>query len=584
MNYNDLRALLTKRFHIPKESLIRRAIRHFTIAEKSLFYFFVGLFVVCGALLLLLVNNSFLVRVPLRGGTLIEGVVGNPRFINPVLALSDADRNLVSLVYSGLLRTNTDGTLTGDLSDNLTVSEDGLTYTVHIRNDATFQDGIPVTAEDVVFTIQKITDPGLKSPLFGDWSGIGVAAIDDHTVAFALRKPYSPFINNLTVGILPKHIWNNVSDDEFSFSQFNSLPVGSGEYQIETVERDSGGIPNYYELTPTVEGNGIPYVGHLVFKFYPSESDLIDAYKSGDIQSLSGISPEEAGILKGDGATVLTAALPRVFAVFFNQSQSKVLLEKDVRTALDLAAPKEDIVSQVLGGYATPIDGPLPPDIYTWSGARSTTTDYQARLAAAKELLATKGWTPNANGILEKKLKSGTLTLSFTLSTSDNPELKSVAEMLKAAWTKLGAQVEVQVFESGDLNQSVIRPRHYDALLFGEVVGRDADVYPFWHSSERNDPGLNIALYTNSKVDKALEDARTQSSASIRESDYKTFDEEIRADVPAVFLYSPSFLYVVPKSVEGISIGELSRPEDRFLGIRNWYIETDKVWKIFVNN
>ncbi|MBX4189271.1 peptide ABC transporter substrate-binding protein [Candidatus Parcubacteria bacterium] len=584
MNYNDLRALLTKRFHIPKEDLIRRAVRRFTLAEKSLFYFFAALFVVSGVVLLLKVDNSFLVEVPIRGGTMIEGVVGNPRFINPVLALSEADKNLTSLVYSGLVRATPTGEMQNDLADNVTISEDGLTYTAHIKDEASFQDGVPVTADDMVYTIQRITDPAIKSPLFGNWSGVEVTAVDSRTLTFTLKRPYSPFIENLTIGILPKHIWNNVSADEFSFSQFNSLPIGSGEYKIETVERDSGGIPNYYELTPAKEGTEAPYIAHLVFKFYPSEADLIDAFESGDIQSLSGISPDEAVSLKEKGAKIVASPLPRVFAVFFNQSQSKALLDKTVRTALDLSALKEEIVSTILDGYATPLDGPLPPKLYAWSGTRSTTSPYEARLEYAESLLAANGWTKNAEGILEKKSKSGTIILSFTLSTSDNPELKSVGDLLKEAWAKLGARVEVQVFDPGDLNQSVIRPRHYDALLFGEVVGRDADVYPFWHSSERNDPGLNIALYANSKADKALEDARTQSNAEKREADYKIFDAEVRADVPAVFLYSPSFLYVVPKNVKGLTLGDLGSSEDRFLGINDWYVETDKVWRIFVNN
>ncbi len=584
MNYNNLRAFLTKRFNIPQESLVRRAIRHFTPAEKSVFYFFAGLFVFTGALLFLEVNNSFISQVPLRGGTLTEGVVGNPRFINPVLAISQADRDLTELVYSGLLKATLKGGFALDLADSLNVSADGLTYTLHIRPDARFQDDTPVTADDVVFTIQKITDSSVKSPLYGNWSGVSVSGNDPHTVVFTLKTPYSPFMDNLTVGILPKHIWNNVSDDEFSFSQFNSLPIGSGLYKIANVERDSGGIPNYYDLIPTNGGTESPYIAHLVFKFYSSEANLVNAYQAGDIQSLAGVSPDNAQILKKDGANILTSPLPRIFAVFFNQAQSKALLDPVVRKALDLSAPKEDIVTHVLDGYGTPIDGPLPPNLYTWSGTLSTTSPYAVRLAAAQNLLANNGWKANENGILVKKSKSATITLSFTLSTSDNPELKAVADELKKAWSALGAQVEVQIFDPGDLNQSVIRPRHYDALLFGEVVGRDADVYPFWHSSERNDPGLNIALYANSKVDKALDEARSQSSSVKREADYKIFDSEIRADEPAVFLYSPSFLYVIPKSVSGVGLGELSSPEDRFSSLPNWYLETDGEWNLFVKN
>ncbi len=584
MTYSSLKALLVKRFDIPKTRVIRRSLRSFTLAEKAVFYFFVGLFIMSGLAMLLRVNNEFLVEVPLRGGSLTEGVIGNPRFINPVLSISEADKNLVSLVYSGLVRITPEGEIVNDLADNLTISEDGLTYTAHLKLDAIFHDGAPVTADDVVYTIEQITNPGTKSPHFSTWNGITVTAIDERTVEFRLKKAYAPFIENLSHGILPKHIWQNVSEDEFSFSQFNVLPVGSGLYKIDTVERNSGGIPDYYDLELVdSKSTGGPYVSHLIFKFYPSESDLFDAYSNSEIESMSGISPEQAGLLKSKGAKILSAPLPRIFGVFFNESQSKVLLDKNVRIALDLAAPKATIVKDILYGYGTVIDSPLPPGLYPWVGSNVDMRTDEERMIAARDILLKNGWTVNADtGVLEKKSKTATLTLSFSISTGDTPELKAVAEKLRTSWEQLGAKVEIQVYGTGDLNQNVIRPRRYDALLFGEVVGRDADLYPFWHSSQRNDPGLNIALYANSKVDKLLEDARSATDATKRESAYQSFDQELRNDLPAIFLYSPNFLYVVPDNVRAVSLGKLSIPQDRFLGIRDWYIETNRVWKIFI--
>jgi peptide/nickel transport system substrate-binding protein len=248
-----------------------------------------------------------------------------------------------------------------------------------------------------------------------------------------------------------------------------------------------------------------------------------------------------------------------------------------------MTAPKQAIVDEILHGYGTPIDGPLPAGIFPWTSERSTSTPIEQRIAEAEEMLADDDWIKNPEtGVLEKKTKDGTLSLSFSISTGDAPELKAVAEKLRASWEAIGAKVDVLVFEPGDLNQNVIRPRKFEALLFGEVAGSDADVYPFWHSSERNDPGLNIAQYANSKVDKLLADARVSKDLEEREEDYKTFDEEIRSDVPAVFLYTPSFLYLLPDKVHRESLGALGTPQDRFLGIEDWYIETDKVWKLFV--
>lgn len=586
MNYKELHALFMRRFNIPKEHLIRKVLRSFTPAEKVFFYFFVSLFILSGITLFLKVNNAFLVKVPIQGGSLSEGVVGNPRFINPVLAISEADKNLTALLYSGLIRITPEGKIENDLAENVVISDDRLIYTARIRDDARFHDGTAVTTDDVIFTIQKIIDPVIKSPRRGNWDGVKVEKIDEKTVSFTLKQAYTPFIYNLAIGILPKNIWKNVSADEFSFSQFNTLPIGSGPYKVDRVERNSGGIPDFYKLVPSENNSGkAPYISNMVFRFYPSENALIDAYNGGAIESLGGVSAEKILQLKTNGSRVISSPLPRVFAVFFNQNQSKVLLNKEVRQALNLASPKEEIVEKTFGGYATIIDCPLPAGIYSWTDSeKDGTSSFEKRLTEAQELLAKAGWKMNEEtGVLEKKMGSAIIALSFSISTGDAPELRAVANNLASAWGKLGAKVDVLVFETGELNQNVIRPRNFDTLLFGEVVGRDADLYPFWHSSQKVDPGLNIALYTNGRADKFLENARSASNPEIIEKDYKAFAEELRADIPAIFLYTPNFLYVVPEKVKAINLGSLTVSQDRFLGIRDWYIDTNKVWEIFVN-
>src|SRR3990167_5385089 len=172
MNYKDARVLLSKRFNVPKEYSIRKILRSFTIAEKAVFYFFASIFIFSGITLLWQVNSAYLVEVPTRGGILTEGVVGNPRFINPVLAISEADKNLVALLYSGLVRITQTGKIENDLAEEVTISDDRQTYTVHLREGVRFHDDTPITADDLIFTIQKITDPSIKSPKRGNWDGI----------------------------------------------------------------------------------------------------------------------------------------------------------------------------------------------------------------------------------------------------------------------------------------------------------------------------------------------------------------------------------------------------------------------------
>ena len=583
MTYKEIRALILKRFNIPKARPIAKTLSSFTLAEKTAFYFFSSLFILSGFLMLWQVNSAFLMEVPIQGGTLSEGIVGNPRFINPVLALSEADKNLTALIYSGLVRLTPDGEIVNDLASHISASLNNLVYTVTISDKARFHDDKPVTADDVIFTIAKISDPVIKSPRRGNWDGVSVAKVDEKTVVFTLKRSYAPFIYNLTTGILPKHIWNNVTNDEFSFSQFNTLPVGSGPYEVERVERNEGGIPDYYKLKPSSGTMGRkPYIKNLVFHFYPSETALLKAYDGGEIDAVSGITPEN--MPKIGSSQIIDSPLPRIFAVFWNQNRSKVLQDKEVRRALDLAAPKERIVENVLGGYGYAIDGPIPAGIYDWSSIKKSEETDEERLARARQILSKDGWVLDLeDGVLEKKSGSANITLSFSISTGDAPELRQVAEELKSAWERLGAKVEILVFETGDLNQNVIRPRQFEGLLFGEVVGREADVYPFWHSSQRNDPGLNIALYANTKADKFLENARSTKDKDVAEKDYLAFQKEVQADLPAVFLYTPSFLYVLPDSVKAVRLGPLAQAPDRFLGIRDWYIETDLVWKIFID-
>lgn len=564
---------------------MRKILRSFTIAEKAILYFFVAIFLLSSIALLWRVNSTFLVEVPVRGGSLSEGIIGNPRFINPVLAISEADKNLTSIIYSGLMRFTPEGQVENNLADNVTISDDQKTYTLHLNPEALFHDGEKVTADDVIFTIQKIVNPNIKSPKRGNWEGVAVEKLDESTIVFTLKAPYTPFLNNLTLGILPKHIWKNVTDDEFSFSQFNTLPIGSGPYMVNRVERNSGGIPDYYELVPfEKELGGAPFIKDIIFRFYPSESTLIDAYNARNVESIGGVSPENTKLLKTSSASTVTSPLPRIFAVFFNQNQSKVLQNKEVREALDLASPRKEIIERVLGGYGTAINGPLPAGVYPWTSMPESELDFSENLKIAKELLLKNDWVVNEEtGTLVKKSKSGTIELSFSISTGDAPELQAVANELVNAWGMLGAKINVLVFETGDLNQSVIRSRDFDALLFGNVVGRESDLYPFWHSSQRNDPGLNIALYTNSRADKLLDNARSANDPEVIEQYYREFTDELKADVPAVFLYTPSFIYVVPNKVKAINLNALTVAQDRFLGIRNWYIETDKVWKIFSN-
>lgn len=560
-----------------KEKLLR-TIESFSLGEKVLFYALVFIFAGSSLYLLSKVNNYFTVEVPAPGGELREGVVGYPRYINPLISVTDAGRDLTSLIYSGLLRSKPDGSLENDLAKDYSVSEDGLIYTFNIKDNATFQDGEPVTAEDVEFTIKKALDPVLKSPKAPNWEGVSIKVLSAKQIEFTLRRAYAPFLQNLTLGILPKNKWKDIDSEAFAFSQFNIEPVGSGPYMIKDIKRDGSGLPLYYHLVPFPNyALGKPHINNLYIYFFNNQENLVKAFQNGEIESINSISPNEINSLEEKGK-IIQSPLPRIFAVFFNQNQSAVFINKEVRLALDQAVDRDSIIKEVLSGYGTKALGPLPSGIST---ATDTNGDANEKIENAKKTLEKAGWSMGADGIMKKTVKKDTVSLSFSISTVNSPDLKKTAEMLKDTWQKIGAKVDLKIFDLADLQQNVIRPRKYDALLFGEVVSRDLDIFSFWHSSERNDPGLNMAMYTNSKVDKLLEKARLKNGEDDRLQTLKDAEEMIIADTPATFLYSPDFIYIVPKTLKGVSLGRMTSAQERFFGVEDWYINTERIWPVF---
>ncbi len=553
-----------------------------SITEKFLFLAFALLSIIAALSLLGKASAEFSVNIPRDGGKLVEGIVGTPRFINPLLSISDADRDLTTLVYSGLLKATPDGQFIPDLAESFEISPDGLTYSFTLREDATFHDGMPVTASDIKFTVEKAQEAALKSPRRVNWEGVTLAEAQDRRIVFTLKQPYAPFISNLTLGIVPKHLWQALESDQIPFSSLNINPIGSGPYIVSEVTRSSDGIPTevLLEANPNY-ALGKPHISVLDFKFFSNEKALLAAVEDGIVESASNLTPTGATTTAAI-RTVMYAPLTRIFGVFFNQNENELLAHKEIRKALSLSVDKEFIVNDILQGYAAQTDGPLPTTAQSLSLDSGTTST--VLLAQATELLTKAKWKKNPEGVMELGSKTGSTTLTLSLSTANIPELVESAKSIEKNWTDLGARVDVQVFEPTDLNQGVIRPRKYDALLFGLVIGKNSDLYPFWHSSQRNDPGLNIAMYTNAKADKALEKMRTATSSAATKAQYDIFRKELDTDMPAIFLWSPDFIYAIPDKLHGVKLGEITTPSDRFSGIERWYVETDTVWKIFVKD
>jgi len=542
---------------------------------------------VSGTALLYRANNDILVETPRAGGVHREGIAGTPRFINPLLAISEADKDLTTLLYAGLMTRDETGVLVPELAERYALSDDGTVYTFTLRDGLTFHDGTPVTADDVVFTATQAANAAIKSPVFANWDNVAVAALDSRTVTFTLPVPYMPFIENTTLGILPKHIWQDLTPEEFQFSQFNITPVGSGPYALANVVRDRSGIPERYELV-RFDGYalGAPHIASFVFHLYNTKNEAFQAYLAGAVDAVGGISPallEELATAETARATAIRRTpLLRVFGVFFNHNRQPLFLRDEVRKALDVATPKQALVGEILSGYGTVLDSPLPahaaPEQVSEVPLNSTTTT-PSRIEQAQTILERAGWERNEEtGIYEREIDDEVRELAFSLSTVNASELIAAVGRIAEQWQALGARVEVQTYDQIDLVQSVIRPRRFDALLFGMILGHELDLYAFWHSSQRNDPGLNVAQYADIETDALLEKLRTERDPAARTELYASFAKLVSDQHAAIFLYTPDYIYVTAQTTKNITMHPIAEPHERFDTVHAWYIETDAIW------
>ncbi|MBX4188343.1 MAG: ABC transporter substrate-binding protein, partial [Candidatus Doudnabacteria bacterium] len=354
-----------------------------SLLGKLVFSLLLILFVGSAIGMLWKINNSFLVDVPRTGGSFTEGVIGLPRYINPVLAVTDGDKDIAALVYSGLMKYGSDGSLVPDLAESYTISPDGKMYTFTLQQNATFQDGSPVTSDDIEFTVKTIQNPAIKSVVFANWAGVAIQKPDARHIIFILSQPYAPFIENTTIGILPKHAWEATNESNFSLSELNIDPVGSGPYKVSSIKKTSNGIPTDYVLTPFKKH--IPdqaKISEITISFYANESALVEAYTHHEIDSMNGISPETASRFADAGVPISESALPRVFGVFFNQTGNLALADKTVRQALDLSVNRAYIVNTVLQGYGRPLSGPVPDSFVNLPQA-TTSVWYDQSMTAA---------------------------------------------------------------------------------------------------------------------------------------------------------------------------------------------------------
>lgn len=505
----------------------------------------------------------------ISGGQYIEGEVGTLKQINPVLPENSLSADVSKLIFSGLIQIGPNREVEPDLASSWSVSPDGKSYTFNLRHNAHWHDGVPFTARDVLFTLAAIQNPDTRSPLASSWVGVKAEARDDYTIVLTLPNAYSPFIYSATIGVLPSHILETSDPGTLRVADFNQHPIGTGPFKLKSFSPSAGEI----ELTANSDYHlGKPKIDNFSFRYFSNYNQLIDAYAKRQVSSISRWLPNEPASRQH-----LANLRQYQFGLadqtdLFLRTTAPLLGDKLVRAALSKAIDRSLVIENAIGGNAVPISQPIMPGQLGYIRSKSGT---QTDLAAAEQLLTTSGWITGPDGIRHK----GDQVLRLKLLTSEVNNYPKVAEAVKKQWSKVGVAVDITVTDLANLEQTYIKPRNFDVLLYGINIGADPDVYAYWHSSQVSDPGINLSQYASGVADKALESGRIATDLDVRTGKYHTFLQAWNEDVPAIVLYQPQYIYAATAEVMGISAHRLVEPSDRFYGVENWTARTKIVPK-----
>lgn len=545
---------------------LKRIYRALSRRERGLLSFLVCVF---GVSLLLMVWNSRSSLGKAEEGVYTEGVVGEIIHINPLFAdFSPADADLVSLVFSGLVKYNSETeTFEEDIATH-TLSEDKLVYTFTLKENIFWHDGTPVTAADIYFTFAEvIQSPEFKNPLLkANFEGITVTQIDGKTVTFTLTEPNSFFFSQLTLGILPKHILGDTPVAQMEMVDFNKHPIGTGPYQVTapyTLNEDGttsvnlSAFPDYYGEPPQIQ--------ELRFITFPTLEELVE---NRDIwNGAARIKQEFLTQMDLEDLEVYPYELPQYIALFFN-TESPILDERLIRIGLSKAIDKSKIIQEI--GYLELIDTPLlelsQDDWY-----------HTPNLVEAQGALFDSGWKLTEGQPYRSNEEGDTLTLTLIRRdfSEENPTQEAIlaktAELIQSELQQIGVEVIIIAYPVEILQQKIL-DRDYDMILYGQNLGYNLDTFAFWHSSQAYE-GLNLSNFQNPSADNLIESIRGTFDPAEKQSYLNELATLISEEAPAVFLYTPTYYYLVDQDVQGISFKKLLIPSDRFSNISSWFFK-----------
>ncbi|MBU4348366.1 peptide ABC transporter substrate-binding protein [Patescibacteria group bacterium] len=536
--------------------------------EKAVLYIAGTVFLVSSILWLSYFINHNTIQVPVESDKYSEGTIGQPKFINPIISNNDIDRDLSQILYSDMTT----------LMDDYTVSDDGKTWNVFLKNDLLWSDNKRLTSDDVIFTIETIQNPEANSPMFGTWQGIIVDRISELEIEFNLRNPYAFFLDNLEdLKIIPNHIFSIIPSSNLKLSSYNLEPIGSGPYQYVDYDiRKDGFITEYnFKINPNYIGEK-PFIKNLTIKFFQGSEELIDAFNSRKIDGFGNLNPKNIDKIKLSHK-LTSLEMPRYYAIFFNQNIHEALKQESVREALNIATDKKTIIKNVLDEKGSMTSGPILSII---DGYDKEIKIEEFSIENSIEILEKAKWKINEEtGIREKKIGKDIVKLEFQIIVPQIQFLIDTANLIKNNWREIGVELTLIKLNPNDINEVIIKSRDYQMLIFGNILKNNPDIFSFWHSSERFYPGLNLSLFQNEKADTLMETIRKEMDSEKRIEEIKNLQTLINTENPAIFLFSPYYLYVSIKNLDGLEGNTLITSSDRFKNINEWYVATSRAFK-----
>ncbi len=524
-----------------------------------------------------------------------EGVVGGATSVTPVTARTRAERLLVGLVFSGLVKIGAGTSYAPDLASSWSADETGKVWTFRIRDDATWQDGVPVTSDDVVYTVEALKSPDASGASAAAWADVTVQPLDEKTVAFTLGTPIGGVLALATQPLLPAHLLRQIPFADLADSDFARAPVGSGPFALDSLDAhgavlvpvtavdarpaaDPSVPPADSLVTPfpraSVAGPG-PYFGGIELRFYPDEARLAAAFESREVDAVSGLSTGPAQALAAlDGVTREVYPTTSLSAVLLNlRPTHRELRDARVRTALLEAIDRDDLVNKALGGDAAKAGAFVPPASWAFDAGAAGTVPFDPR--AATKALKDAGWTRTSGGRWVAPGQTAPYRLEI-LSVPDgsNPRLAAVAGYVRDAWKAAGFDARLVPTKAADL-ATALRRGSYTAAVVDIAEGLEPDLYPLLASSQVRASGTNLAGYQDPSLDPLLEAARKPGTPEERMAAWKALLAGLASRVPMLPLVWNDEV-MLARGLDGVTPRLISAPGERYWDVLAWRLAADR--------